>query len=143
MTYPDETPERINLIFERIENFIEKIEMEDTIAVPLRHAQSMAYGRVVGPYHYEEQGLYRHIRPVEWLGEPVSFSDLPEKLKSYTQHTHAVFAIEEKPLEKLLLQSLSLPTGDRHGWVRWLLPGFLLINLILLLLNTLHSSGVF
>jgi restriction system protein len=75
--HPDAKPQTLANWAGQVDAFTHRIKEGDLVALPLKTAPAVAFGRVIGGYHYDPRapGPVIHQRPVEWIRE-----DLPRSL---------------------------------------------------------------
>lgn len=73
MTYPDAKPSTLANWAGQIDAFRFRIRIGDLVALPLKSAPAVAFGRISGDYKYVDGtvGALRHQRSVEWITDGV------------------------------------------------------------------------
>lgn len=73
MKYPDAKPSTLANWAGQIDAFRFRMKAGDLVALPLKSAPAISFGRITGDYTYVEGavGALRHQRPVQWIGEAV------------------------------------------------------------------------
>ena len=72
-TYPDAKPSTLANWAGQIDAFRFRIQIGDLVALPLKSAPAVAFGRITGDYTYVEGAVdaLRHQRSVEWINDAV------------------------------------------------------------------------
>lgn len=80
--YPDEKKRKVANAVGQIWSFLNRIKIDDLVALPLKHRSAIAVGRVKGPYEYLTSlgGEIHHIRKVEWIRTDIPRSDFDQDL---------------------------------------------------------------
>jgi len=79
---PDAKPSTVTNWAGQLDAFTHRIEKGDLVALPLKSAPAVAFGRVTGGYHFDPNApdQIRHQRPVEWIREDVPRSEIDQDL---------------------------------------------------------------
>jgi restriction system protein len=66
----------------QVDAFVHRIKEGDLVALPLKSAPAVAFGRITGGYRYvpEASDQMRHQRPVKWIREDVPRSEIDQDL---------------------------------------------------------------
>jgi predicted Mrr-cat superfamily restriction endonuclease len=82
--HPDAKPSTVTNWAGQIDAFTRRIKTGDIVAMPLKTAPAVAFGRVTGGYHFDPEApeQVRHKRPVRWIRE-----DLPVARSTKTYST--------------------------------------------------------
>lgn len=93
----------------QIDRFVHVMKPDDLVACPLPASSSVLFGRITGDYVFEPEGPepYRHSRTVEWLGEPVLRTDLPEDIKASLAAAVTICAIAKNDAEQRIRRMLT------------------------------------
>jgi restriction system protein len=80
--FPDDKPSKVSNQAGQIDAFTHRIKQGDLVALPLKTAPAVAFGRVIGGYIFDAQApeQVRHQRKVEWIREDVSRSEIDQDL---------------------------------------------------------------
>ncbi len=81
-TYPETKPATIRNWTGQVWAFVGRMQIGDLVALPLKSAAAIAFGRVTGGYRYDPAApsSARHQRPVEWVREDVPRASLDQDL---------------------------------------------------------------
>lgn len=73
VTYPDAKPSTLANWAGQVDAFRFRMEVGDLVALPLKSAPAVAFGRVTGAYSYSRGAVaeIRHQRPVEWISDGI------------------------------------------------------------------------
>ncbi|MGB5813560.1 MAG: hypothetical protein WBI27_00010 [Thermoanaerobaculia bacterium] len=78
---PDAAQAKVSNATGQLHAFRNRIAEGDLVALPLKSAPKIAFGRVTGPYRYREDlGEARHTRPVEWIATGIPRNRLRQDL---------------------------------------------------------------
>ncbi len=103
-TYPDESVGTIRIWTGELWAFRERIQIGDSVAIPLKSRSALAVGRVTGPYRYvptATAGAY-HQRPVQWVRTDLPRSDVDQDLLYSLGSTLTVFRVLRNNAEERL-----------------------------------------
>jgi restriction system protein len=66
----------------QVDAFVHRIKEGDLVALPLKSAPAVAFGRVTGGYRFvpDASDQMRHQRPVQWIREDVPRSEIDQDL---------------------------------------------------------------
>jgi restriction system protein len=93
----------------QIDRFVHVMKPGDLVACPLPTSSSVLFGRITGDYVFEpdEPEPYRHSRMVEWVGEPILRTDLPEDIKASLAAAVTICAIAKNDAEQRVRRMLT------------------------------------
>jgi predicted Mrr-cat superfamily restriction endonuclease len=135
--YPNDPPETITTRCDRFWNIVEKVQVEDIIAVPLPLTQRMAIAQAVGKYQYHvgANGEDLHSIPVQFhlnvkAGKFRNYKEL------FHETAHKIVAIEDAQLRTLIREQLPY-RYNRFAKYKWLLIVFFLMSLVHFLQSTI------
>jgi restriction system protein len=79
---PDAKPSTVTNWAGQVDAFIHRIKEGDLVALPLKSAPAVAFGRVTGGYRFvpDASDQMRHQRPVKWIREDVPRSEIDQDL---------------------------------------------------------------
>jgi restriction system protein len=80
--FPDDKPSKISNWAGQIDAFTHRIKQGDLVALPLKTAPAVAFGRVTGGYSFDPEApdQVRHQRSVQWIREDVPRSEIDQDL---------------------------------------------------------------
>ena len=80
--HPDDKPSRIYNQAGQLDAFTHRIKQGDLVALPLKTAPAVAFGRVTGGYSFDPKApeQVRHQRPVKWIREDVPRGEIDQDL---------------------------------------------------------------
>jgi restriction system protein len=80
--FPDAKPSSASNQAGQLDAFTHRIKQDDLVALPLKTAPAVAFGRVTGGYRFDPKApeQVRHQRPVEWIREDVPRSEIDQDL---------------------------------------------------------------
>jgi restriction system protein len=89
--------------------FKERIQIGDLVALPLHSTASIAFGRITGPYQYEETAPTdaRHRRPVEWIRDDVPRTAFDRDLLFSLGGASTVFQVRRNDAESRITAVVS------------------------------------
>lgn len=93
----------------QFDRFVHAMKPGDLVACPLPASSSVLFGRITGDYAFEPDGPepYRHSRTVEWLGEPILRTELPEDIKASLAAAITICAIAKNDAEQRIRRMLA------------------------------------
>lgn len=96
--------------------FIKKIEVGDTIAIPLKGQPAILFGKVTGGYEFiaENPEGCRHSRKVEWMREPIPRSFFKQDILNSFGSLLTVFGIGEDK-ERRIRKVIDEVMGGKKG----------------------------
>jgi restriction system protein len=79
---PDAKPSTVTNWAGQVDAFTNRIKEGDLVALPLKSAPAVAFGRVAGGYRFDPDApdQIRHQRPVKWIREDVPRSEIDQDL---------------------------------------------------------------
>jgi restriction system protein len=79
---PDAKPSTVTNWAGQADAFVHRIKEGDLVALPLKSAPAIAFGRVTGGYRFvpDASDQMRHQRPVKWIREDVPRSEIDQDL---------------------------------------------------------------
>jgi restriction system protein len=79
---PDAKPSTVTNWAGQVDAFTHRIKEGDLVALPLKSAPAVAFGRVTGGYRFDTSApdQIRHQRPVKWIREDVPRSEIDQDL---------------------------------------------------------------
>jgi restriction system protein len=80
--HPDDKPSKVSNQAGQLDAFTHRIKQGDLVALPLKTAPAVAFGRVTGGYSFDLKApeQVRHQRPVQWIREDVPRSEIDQDL---------------------------------------------------------------
>jgi restriction system protein len=114
---PDLSPGAIANYVGQLWAFKERIQIGDLVALPLHTSAAIAFGRVAGPYHYEESAPpdARNRRAVDWLRDDVPRTAFDQDLLFSLGGATTVFEVRrndaEQRIEAVLFGTAVPPPG--------------------------------
>lgn len=81
--YPDAKPSTLSNWVGQVDAFLNRMTVNDLVALPLKTSPAVAFGRVLGGCRYapEAPGSMRHQRPVTWIREDVPRDSIDQDLR--------------------------------------------------------------
>jgi len=119
-TYPEEKLKALINWNSQLWAFIKEIQVDDLVALPLKHRPVIFFGQVTGPYQYRSDlpPAARHTRPVEWIKEiprEVIHKDLLYSFGAFMTICRIQRNNAEERIRSLLDRAATTPTpvGDK------------------------------
>ena len=115
-TYPDQGRRTLGSWGGQIWAFINQIDVDDIVAVPLKNQRGLvAFGRVTGPYRHvsDAPADARHQRPVEWLAIDIRRSRIDSDLLFSFGGAQTVFRVRRNNAEARIREMLSVENPPR------------------------------
>lgn len=108
-TEAEETSGAVNTNVGQIFSFINRIQIGDLVALPIKSTASIAFGRIKSKYRYEADAhsYVRNQRDVEWIGAPIPRSQFDQDLLFTFGAFLTVFRAQRNDAEKRVLAMLS------------------------------------
>lgn len=113
-TYPDAKPSTLANWAGQIDAFRFRMKIGDLVALPLKSAPAVAFGRISGGYEYMDGsvGALRHQRSVEWINEGVPRDLIDQDLLYSLGAFLTVCQISRNNAEQRIRALLAAPDGE-------------------------------
>ena len=113
-TYPDAKPSTLANWAGQIDAFRFRMKIGDLVALPLKSAPAVAFGRISGSYEYVDGsvGALRHQRSVEWINEGVPRDLIDQDLLYSLGAFLTVCQIRRNNAEHRIRALLAAPPGE-------------------------------
>ena len=117
VTYPDAKPSTLANWAGQIDAFRFRMKAGDLVALPLKSAPFISFGRITGDYTYVEGavGALRHQRPVQWTGDAVPRDVIDQDLLYSLGAFMTVCRISRNNAEQRIRALLAAPPGTGPG----------------------------
>lgn len=94
-------------------SFLNRIQIGDLVALPIRSTASIAFGRITGNYRYSPDAhpYVKHQRTVEWIGSPIPRSQFDQDLLFTFGAFLTVFRAQRNDAENRVLSMLGKPVA--------------------------------
>ncbi len=117
VAYPDAKPSILASWGGQIDAFRFQLQIGDLVALPLRSAPAVAFGRVTGDYRYapDAGATLRHQRPVEWIADGISRDRIDPDLLGLFGATLTVGRISGIEAEPRIERLLATPPAPEPG----------------------------
>jgi restriction system protein len=93
-TYPNQSEKQVAAGLGQVWRFARDIKVGDLVALPLKTASAIAFGRIASEYQYKKIAPnVMHIRRVEWLRKPVPRSSVPQDILLSLNSVRTVFVV--------------------------------------------------
>ncbi len=115
--YPDAKPSTLANWAGQVDAFTHRIKQGDLVALPLKTAPAVVFGRVSGGYRYDPKapGPVTHQRPVQWIREDVPRSEIGQDLLFSLGSAMTVCRIKRNNAEKRIEDLLAGKPDVEHG----------------------------
>lgn len=93
----------------QLDAFVNQMQVGDYVALPLKRRSAVAVGRITGDYEYRANNPAdaKQVRPVEWLGEPVSRSRFSQATLYTLGSALTIFRVQRNGAEQRVLDALA------------------------------------
>jgi restriction system protein len=108
---PDAKPSTIANWVGQLDAFRSRIQIGDLVALPLKSAPAVAFGRITGNYRYEPQAIdeIRHQRSVSWISDGIPRDRIDQDLLYSLGSVLTVCRISRNDAERRILTLLKSP----------------------------------
>lgn len=109
-TFTSETLGAVRTNVGQIFSFINRIQIGDLVALPIKSTASIAFGRIKSNYRYapDAHPYVRHQRDVEWIGSPIPRSQIDQDLLFIFGAFLTVFRAQRNDAENRILALLAM-----------------------------------
>ncbi len=114
MTYPTAKEKTLQNWRNQLWAFTKTAAVGDIVVLPLKLRSAIAFGRILGEYHYDPGGTVKHYRPVQWLIKDAARQQFPKDLLFSFGAAQTVCRITRHDAERRV--ELFLSTGHANGW---------------------------
>lgn len=114
-TYSSEILGAVRTNVGQVFSFINRIQIGDLVALPIRSTASIAFGRIKSNYRYvpDAHPYVRHQRDVEWIGSPIPRTQIDQDLIFTFGAFLTVFRARRNDAENRILAMLSLGASSK------------------------------
>lgn len=114
-TFTGETLGRVRTNVGQVFSFINRIQIGDLVALPIKSTASIAFGRITGNYRYVPNAhpWVRNQRDVDWIGSPIPRSQIDQDLLYIFGAFLTVFRAQRNDVETRILAMLSIGASPR------------------------------
>lgn len=112
VAYPEQSGQKKILGLGQVWRFAKEIAIGDLVALPLTPDAAISFGRITGPYKYQQLAPnVMHTRPVEWI-KSVPRSAIPEEVLRSMNAALTIFQVSLNDAEARIKRILNGDDGD-------------------------------
>lgn len=110
-SFPDAKPSTVASWAGQIDAFRSRMQIGDLVALPLKSAPAVAFGRITGDYRYVPGSVdeIRHQRPVEWISDGIPRDVIDQDLLYSLGSVLTVCRISRNDAERRIVKLLESP----------------------------------
>ncbi|MFW0776535.1 MAG: hypothetical protein ACN2B6_02300 [Rickettsiales bacterium] len=127
--HPDQPPESIQLMLDRLWNQFSGIGVDDTVAVPLPMRKEVAIARVDGKYYYKmgKNGEDHHLIDVQWYPRTHPITSFGKSKHVFASDNLPMMEINNKEAREKILAKLPYKY-NRFSKLKWIAAIFIFFH---------------